>query len=134
MLPKATELSTALAVRPSESQAADIGTFQWAVNANGGSLGDFKYSDSQTALTGSKLIWPMLNAINSIMGALCAILMNQPDVARYSRSYKDVTFSQAAGIMTSKSMVIFIGAATTSASKDLLGKAFWNIWYVSSIS
>lgn len=110
------------------SSAALFGVLGWAVHANGGSLGDFKYTDNQKSLSGAKLAWPMLGAINSVMGALCAILMNQPDVARYARSYKDVTWSQSAGIMTSKIIVIFIGACTTSACKDVLGKAYWNIW------
>ena len=110
------------------SSAALFGVLGWAVHANGDSLGDFKYSADQDSLSGAALAWPMLSAINSVMGALCAILMNQPDVARYANSYKDVTWSQAAGIMTSKVIVIFIGACTTSASKQILGKAYWNIW------
>ncbi|RDW56762.1 hypothetical protein BP6252_13985 [Coleophoma cylindrospora] len=110
------------------SSAALFGVLGWAIHMNGGSLGSFKYTTSQKSLSGKELIWPMISAINSVMGALSPLLINQPDIARYAHSYNDVTFSQAAGVMTSKVMVIFIGAATTSAATEFLGKSYWNIW------
>ncbi|KAK8057540.1 permease for cytosine/purines- uracil- thiamine- allantoin-domain-containing protein [Apiospora saccharicola] len=77
----------------------------WAVHANGGSIGSFSY-DKQVRLEGAALVWPMIQAINSVMGALCPILINQPDVARYATSFSQATWSQSTGILVSKLIVM----------------------------
>ncbi|KAI4843809.1 hypothetical protein E4T44_06542 [Aureobasidium sp. EXF-8845] len=100
----------------------------WVISANGGKIGDFKYTTKQTQLSGQDLIWPMISAINSVMGALAPILINQPDIARYGHSYGDVTWSQGVGIFTSKVLVMFISTATTAAATPVQGKSYWNVW------
>ncbi|KAH4300563.1 hypothetical protein HBI25_179310 [Parastagonospora nodorum] len=105
-----------------------LGVLGWVVSANGGSIGDFKYTTKQTRLSGSDLIWPMIQAINSVMGALAPVLINQPDVCRYGRSYGDVTWSQGIGILISKVLVMFVSTATTAAATQVLGKSYWNVW------
>ncbi|KAK8015533.1 permease for cytosine/purines- uracil- thiamine- allantoin-domain-containing protein [Apiospora marii] len=104
-----------------------FGVLGWAVHANGGSIGSFSY-DKQVRLEGFALIWPMIQAINSVMGALCPILINQPDVARYATSFSQATWSQSTGILVSKLIVMFVSCATTSATTGILGKSFWNVW------
>ncbi|KAK6822803.1 hypothetical protein PG987_014348 [Apiospora arundinis] len=89
-----------------------FGVLGWAVHANGGSIGSFSY-DKQVKLSGAALVWPMIQAINSVMGALCPILINQPDVARYATSFSQATWSQSTGILTSKLIVM---------------KSYWNVW------
>lgn len=98
----------------------------WAVSANGGTL-KFHYTSAKT-VTGSALVWPMISAINSIMGVLCPILINQPDVARYAKSYKQVTWSQSGGIVFSKVLLMFISTVTTASATGVLGKSYWNLW------
>ncbi|KAG9521460.1 allantoin, partial [Aureobasidium melanogenum] len=105
-----------------------LGVLGWAISANGGKIGDFKYTTKQTHLSGHGLIWPMISAINSVMGALAPVLINQPDIARYGHSYRDVTWSQGIGILISKVLVMFISTATTAAATGVLGKSFWNVW------
>ncbi|KAJ4321454.1 hypothetical protein N0V94_002887 [Neodidymelliopsis sp. IMI 364377] len=105
-----------------------FGVLGWAISANGGKIGDFKYTTKQARLSGSELVWPMIQAINSVMGALAPVLINQPDIARYGRSYKDVTWSQGTGILISKVLVMFLGTATTAAATNVLGKSYWNVW------
>ncbi|THY18057.1 hypothetical protein D6D01_07354 [Aureobasidium pullulans] len=105
-----------------------LGVLGWTISANGGKLGDFKYTTKQTRLSGHELIWPMISAINSVMGALAPVLINQPDIARYGHSYSDVTWSQGVGILISKVLVMFISTATTAAATNVLGKSFWNVW------
>lgn len=39
-----------------------LGVLGWVVSANGGSIGDFKYTTKQTQLSGSALVWPMIQA------------------------------------------------------------------------
>lgn len=104
------------------------GVLGWVVHANGGVIGDFKYTTKQTQLSGTDLIWPMISAINSVMGALAPVLINQPDVARYGHSYNDVTWSQSVGILISKVLVMFLSTATTAAATQVLGKSYWNVW------
>lgn len=105
-----------------------FGVLGWAISANGGKIGDFKYTTKQARLTGSDLVWPMIQAINSVMGALAPVLINQPDIARYGHSYKDVTWSQGLGILISKVLVMFLGTATTAAATNVLGTSYWNVW------
>jgi NCS1 family nucleobase:cation symporter-1 len=105
-----------------------LGVLGWVISANGGKIGDFKYTTKQTQLLGQDLIWPMISAINSVMGALAPVLINQPDIARYGHSYGDVTWSQGVGIFTSKVLVMFISTATTAAATPVLGKSYWNVW------
>ncbi|KAI5247928.1 hypothetical protein E4T42_05880 [Aureobasidium subglaciale] len=105
-----------------------LGVLGWTISANGGKLGDFEYTTKQTQLSGHDLIWPMISAINSVMGALAPVLINQPDIARYGHSYSDVTWSQGVGILISKVLVMFISTATTAAATNVLGKSFWNVW------
>ncbi|KAL5439625.1 hypothetical protein PMIN06_009918 [Paraphaeosphaeria minitans] len=105
-----------------------FGVLGWAISANGGTLGNFHYTTKQARLSGSALVWPMIQAINSVMGALAPVLINQPDIARYGHSYKDVTWSQGVGILISKVLVMFLGTATTSAATNVLGESYWNVW------
>ncbi|KAL4984742.1 permease for cytosine/purines, uracil, thiamine, allantoin-domain-containing protein [Aspergillus falconensis] len=104
-----------------------LGVLGWAVHMNGGSLGGFTFG-TQVTLHGSALVWPMIQAINSVMGALCPILVNQPDVARYATRPSQATWSQSLGILISKVLVMFVSCATTSATTQFLGKSFWNVW------
>ncbi|KAF3036535.1 hypothetical protein E8E11_005879 [Didymella keratinophila] len=85
-----------------------FGVLGWAIHANSGKIGDFSYTTKQAQLSGSALIWPMMQAINSVMGALAPVLINQPDVARYGKPYNDVTWSQGIGILISKVLGMFL--------------------------
>lgn len=105
-----------------------FGVLGWAISANGGKIGDFKYTTGQNELFGSDLVWPMIQAINSVMGALAPVLVNQPDIARYGHSYDEVTWSQGVGILLSKVLVMFLSCATTAAATDVLGQSYWNVW------
>ncbi|KAJ4992384.1 hypothetical protein SVAN01_02093 [Stagonosporopsis vannaccii] len=104
-----------------------FGVLGWVISANGGNL-EFSYTTKQIQLSGSALIWPMIQAINAVMGALAPVMINQPDVARYGRSYNDVTWSQGTAILISKVLVMFLGTATTAAATNVLGKSYWNVW------
>lgn len=107
--------------------AALFGVMGWAVHMNGGSLGSFDLG-GEAPLSGSALVWPMIQAINSVMAALCPILVNQPDVARYATRPEQATWSQSVGILISKVLVMFLSCATTSAAAEVLGEAYWNVW------
>lgn len=93
----------------------------------GGTIGSFSFDD-QIALQGSALVWPMIQAINSVCAALCPVLVNQPDISRYATSPSQATWSQATGILCSKTLVMFLSCATTAATTGFLGKSYWNVW------
>ncbi|KAH8174152.1 hypothetical protein LIA77_05571 [Sarocladium implicatum] len=113
-------------VKAVATTAGLFGVMGWAVHMNGGSLGDFELG--YTALSGSKLVWPMIQAINAVMAALCPILVNQPDVARYATRPAQATWSQSIGILISKVIVMFLSCGTTSAAAGFLGETYWNVW------
>lgn len=100
-----TRLRHLFVVKAVYTTVALFGVLGWAVRANGGSIGSFRY-DGQVRLEGAALVWPMIQAINSVMGALCPILINQPDVARYAASFSQATWSQSTGILVSKLIVM----------------------------
>ncbi|KAK2001953.1 putative uracil transporter [Colletotrichum falcatum] len=113
-------------VKSVATTAGLFGVLGWAVRANGGSLGSFDFGGRP--LSGAALAWPMVQAVNSVMAALCPILVNQPDVARYAARPSQATWSQAVGILVSKVLVMFLSCATTSAASGVLGKSYWNVW------
>ncbi|TDZ37397.1 Allantoin permease [Colletotrichum spinosum] len=101
-------------VKSVATTAGLFGVLGWAVRMNGGELGSFDFGGA--SLAGSALVWPMIQAINSVMAALCPILVNQPDVARPLVS------------LVSKVLVMFLSCATTSAAAGVLGESYWNVW------
>ncbi|CAL5871875.1 uncharacterized protein PFLUO_LOCUS6129 [Penicillium psychrofluorescens] len=109
------------------STVALFAVLGWAIHQNHGSLGNFHF-DGQVILSGSSLVWPMISAINSVCAALCPILINQPDIARYAQKPSQATWSQTLGIFISKILIMFLSAGTTSAAKGFLGTSYWNVW------
>lgn len=121
-----TTLRHLFVVKSIATTAGLFGVLGWAVKMNGGNLGNFNFG--KEPLSGAALVWPMIQAINSVMAALCPILVNQPDVARYATRPAQATWSQAIGILVSKVLVMFLSCATTSAASGVLGKSYWNVW------
>lgn len=59
--------------------------FGYCVRKAGGTLGTPE-SLASNRVYGQDLVWGVISGINSIMGALCPILINSGDVVRYSKS------------------------------------------------
>lgn len=70
---------------------------------------------------------PVMDIYSQIQ-ALCPILINAPDIARYAKKPNDMAWAQFGAIMSSKVLVMFLGCATTSAAAGFLGKTYWNVW------
>ncbi|CAK7207552.1 hypothetical protein SEUCBS139899_010362 [Sporothrix eucalyptigena] len=105
---------------------ACIGVFAWCVHYGGGLSID---SVSATVpVTGSALGWGMLNGINSCLGVTSALLVNQPDLTRYTRRPKDAGWRQAFSIFASKTLIFFFGIGATAAVQAKFGEAYWNQW------
>ncbi|KAJ9500162.1 hypothetical protein H2202_004553 [Exophiala xenobiotica] len=104
---------------------ACLGTFAWCVNYGGGirvnTLG-------ATQVHGGALGWAMLNGINSCLGVTSALLVNQPDLTRYTKRPKDAGWRQASSIFASKTLIFFFGIGATAAVQGKFGQAYWNQW------
>ncbi|KAG0682721.1 hypothetical protein C6P40_003446 [Pichia californica] len=103
-----------------------FGVFGYCVRKAGG-LGTPE-SLASNRVYGSDLGWGIVYGINSIMGALCPILINAGDVVRYARKTEDAAWVQSFAVLFSKVLITFLGCGTTSAAKVFLGKTFWNPW------
>ncbi|KAF2400568.1 allantoin transporter [Trichodelitschia bisporula] len=104
---------------------ACFGTFGWCISYGGGlsleTLGS-------KPLTGGALGWAMLNGVNSVMGTLSPLLVNQPDFTRYTRSPRDAGWPQVASIFISKTVIFFLGCGATAAVTPKFGESYWNQW------
>lgn len=50
-----------------------FGVLGWVIHANGGTIGNFKYTTKSTQLSGSDLTWPMIQASKLLVTALLPI-------------------------------------------------------------
>ncbi|KAF5639361.1 NCS1 nucleoside transporter [Fusarium sp. NRRL 52700] len=105
---------------------ACIGVFSWCVSYGGGIR--MNSLSSTTEVKGGALGWAMLNGINSCLGVTSALLVNQPDLTRYTRRPKDAGWRQASSIFLSKTLIFFFGIGATAAVQGKFGHAYWNQW------
>lgn len=104
---------------------ACLGVFAWCVNYGGGlSVGSL----GETRVHGGALGWGMLNGINSCLGVTSALLVNQPDLTRYTKRPSDAGWRQASSIFASKTLIFFFGIGATAAVQGKFGEAYWNQW------
>ncbi|EGV61715.1 hypothetical protein PSN45_000406 [Yamadazyma tenuis] len=101
--------------------------FGYCVRKAGGTLGTPE-SLATDRVYGSDLVWGVISGINSIMGALCPILINTGDVVRYAKRPSDAAWIQSFAVLCSKVLITFLGCGTTSAAKVFLGETYWNPW------
>lgn len=101
-----------------------LAVFGFVVGKNGGLSG----SSHITSPSPVPLGWAFMIGINSVCGSIAPEIMSNADLARYARRPSDAAWSQAVGIFTSKTFVIFMGIACSSASLNLWGTAYWNMW------
>ena len=109
------------------TSATLFGVFGYCVRKAGGTLGTPE-SLASNRVYGEDLAWGVVSGINSIMGALCPILINAGDVVRYSKKPSDAAWVQSFAVLLSKLLITFMGCGTTSAARVFLGETFWNPW------
>ncbi|PNP61438.1 hypothetical protein FNYG_13833 [Fusarium nygamai] len=105
---------------------ACIGVFSWCLHYGGGIR--MSSLSSNTEVKGGALGWAMLNGINSCLGVTSALLVNQPDLTRYTRRPKDAGWRQSSSIFLSKTLIFFFGIGATAAVQGKFGHAYWNQW------
>ncbi|ORY99812.1 permease for cytosine/purines, uracil, thiamine, allantoin-domain-containing protein [Absidia repens] len=103
---------------------AAIALFVWAVvNVHG--LGPMVEQPS-TFTSNDDMAWGIIASIISCFGNMAALIVNQPDFARYSKKPSDIIFSQLITLPLGFFFTSFIGIVVTSASQTLYGEALWN--------
>ncbi|KAF7289918.1 hypothetical protein MIND_01366700 [Mycena indigotica] len=107
---------------------AVIGFFIWSVTRAGADWGMFNTNLTVEAAHGSTLGWAVMSGINSVMGTLSPMILNQPDIARYARKPYDAGWPQGVSMLVIKTMIFFMSISTACSLQVLYGKAYWNMW------
>lgn len=81
-----------------------------------------------TPAKGVPLGWSVMAGINAVMGTLSPMLVNQPDLSRYCKKVSDAGWHQGVAVFVAKTLVFFLGLATTASIQGAYGTAYWNIW------
>lgn len=106
------------------SPIAAIAFFAWAISrANG--LGPIVHQPNTAQ--GSVLAWAVVKALMSCMGNFAALIMNDPDFARFAQKPKDALWAQLFTIPIGFGVTSFIGIIASSSSAVIFGgPAIWN--------
>lgn len=95
--------------------------------ANGAGLSTI--DDQSKASTSSAAVgWAVMSGINTVLGTLSPMLVNQPDLARYCKTPRDAGLLQGVSVFVAKVLVMFLGLAATSSIQGAWGKTYWNFW------
>jgi NCS1 family nucleobase:cation symporter-1 len=105
---------------------AAFGLFGWCM-ANGGGIDAISVANN-AVVQGVPTFWAVMSGINAVMGTLSPLLVNQPDLARYCLKPSDAGWPQGLAVFASKTLVFFLGLASTASIQNAWGKAYWNIW------
>lgn len=103
---------------------ATFGIFGWCM-ANGTGLSTI---DGQSKSANGPLGWAIMSGINTVLGTLSPMLVNQPDLARYCKRPRDAGALQGASVFVAKVLVMFLGLAATSSIQGAWGTTYWNFW------
>ncbi|KAF9886344.1 hypothetical protein FE257_011603 [Aspergillus nanangensis] len=105
------------------SPIAAIAFFAWAISrANG--LGPIVHQPHK--VHGSVLAWAVIKAIMSCLGNFAALIVNDPDFARFARKPKDALWAQLFTIPIGFGVTSFIGIIASSSSSVIYGETVWN--------
>lgn len=91
----------------------------WAMAKSHGAgalVHDSSKASGVTQVHGTKLSWAMLYAINTVIGSICAGMLNQSDWSRFARKPYDQIWAQALAIPLSRSFCGTIGIIVTSCA------------------
>ncbi|PWN26047.1 NCS1 nucleoside transporter [Jaminaea rosea] len=91
----------------------------WAMAKAGGAgalVRDSSAISGVTQVHGTKLSWAMLYAVNTVIGSICAGMLNQSDYSRYARKPYDQVWAQALAIPLSRTFCGTIGIIVTSCA------------------
>ncbi|KAJ6024824.1 hypothetical protein N7540_005621 [Penicillium herquei] len=105
------------------SPACAIAFFGWAI-ARAHGLGPIM-TQSNTA-HGSALAWVFVKSIMNCIANFAALVINNPDFARYARQPKDALLPQLITIPVGFAITSFIGIVVSSSSSVIFNQSVWN--------
>lgn len=109
--------------------AAAFGLFGWCmVYGSGVSNLDQSSEAAAEAASTTPLGWAIMSGINVVMGTLSPMLVNQPDLARYTKTPRDAGWPQGVCAFVAQIVVFYIGLASTTSIQGVWGTAYWNVW------
>lgn len=76
----------------------------------------------------SQVGWNFMMCINSILGSISAMIINQPDVARYCRKPSAPLLPQFFGFMLSKVAIQLFAMVAVASYYRVSGVAYWSLW------
>jgi nucleobase:cation symporter-1, NCS1 family len=97
-------------------------------NGAGLSTIDNTSASGASAASTAGLGWAIMNGMNTVLGTLSPMLINQPDLARYCKKPRDAGVLQGVSVFVAKVLVMFLGLAATSSIQGAWGTAYWNFW------
>ncbi|KAJ5083314.1 hypothetical protein N7456_012741 [Penicillium angulare] len=105
------------------SPACAIAFFGWAI-ARAHGLGPIM-TQSNTA-HGSALAWVFVKSIMNCIANFAALVINNPDFARYARKPEDALWPQLITIPVGFAITSFIGIVVSSSSNVIFNQSVWN--------
>lgn len=105
-----------------------IALLYWAYSKAGG-FGDLLHAPSAFEEGGKKAgqFWSVFfPSLTAMVGFWATLALNIPDFTRFARSQKDQIVGQAIGLPGPMAALAFVGAAVTSATVIIYGKAIWD--------
>ncbi|KAH3663509.1 hypothetical protein OGAPHI_004910 [Ogataea philodendri] len=92
----------------------------------GGGPGDYDIGIKVEQVTSQGNEW--IRMINTIIGSVSAMIINQPDIARYSKKPRDALWPQSIGYIPSTIAILLIGMASNASIRKAYGESYWNMW------
>ncbi|KAG7908138.1 hypothetical protein KL906_003555 [Ogataea polymorpha] len=88
--------------------------------------GDYDIGVKVVQVTSQGNEW--IHCINSIIGSISAAIINQPDIAGYSKKRKDALWPQCIGYIPSIVCILLIGMAANASIRRAYGESYWSMW------
>lgn len=107
--------------------AAAFGLFGWCM-AHGAGIASIHAADGTAPDGPAALGWSIMSGINVVLGLLSPMLVNQPDLARYTKHPRDAGWPQGVCCFVAQLLVFFLGLAATTSMQGAWGEAYWNPW------
>ncbi|CAO1613718.1 unnamed protein product [Sympodiomycopsis kandeliae] len=96
-----------------------ITLFIWSMATAGGAgalVHDASAVSGVIAVTGTKYRWAMVYAVTTVLGSICAGMLNQSDYTRYARKPRDPVWAQLISIPLGRCFCSLIGIVVTSCA------------------
>ncbi len=106
---------------------ATFGIFGWAIHNGAGISGsvlDLASARGAAAASKTPLGWSIMSGINVILGSLSPMLVNQSDLARYTKKPWHAGWLQGLSLFLFKVLVLFLGMAATVSMQGVWGQAY----------